>query len=108
MYNTSQAYKDHIFATSRDVRGRVVFAIVDTTASEDINSIVTTTAYELSDDSQLSNNVRDLRNWSTWEIDRTSLNGAFTFSDGQELGEVGFVSNDLSESDKSFFSVSFI
>lgn len=102
MYNTSQAYKDAVFAPARTVKGRVTFAIIDTTALTDINVINTTAEYELSDKAQITNLVRDLKNWSTWEKDRTTLDGAFAFSDGTNLGEVGFVSDGLSENDQSF------
>ena len=49
MYNVSQEYKDSIFAQTRTVKGRVTFAIVDTTATEDVDTITVTSEYEWSD-----------------------------------------------------------
>ena len=105
MYPTSTLYKTAVYATARTVAGKVTFAIVDTTAIGDISSITVTTQAAISDKDQVANGVRDITyNLITWETDRFKLDGSFSFPDSTVAnnGEVGYISNELSNASRQY------
>jgi hypothetical protein len=105
MYPTSAAYDAAIYAPARSVLGRVTFDISDVTAAGDISSIVTSTEQTLiSDKAQLADKIRTTTfNISTFETDRFRLDGSFTFSDDtSNVGQLGYVSQQISQSDGTF------
>ncbi len=105
MYPTSTLYDSAVYATARTVAGKVTFAIVDTTAIGDISSITVTTQAAISSKDQVANGVRDITyNLITWETDRFRLDGSFSFPDSTVAnnGEVGYISNELSNSSRQY------
>lgn len=105
MYPTSALYDSAVYATARTVAGKVTFAIIDTTAIGDISSITVTTQAAISNKDQVANGVRDTSfNLATWETDRFILDGSFSFPDSTiaNNGEVGYISNELSNSSRLY------
>ncbi|QYR20797.1 hypothetical protein KZ483_24055 [Paenibacillus sp. sptzw28] len=106
MYNTTQTFKDNIYASSRRIAGRVTFDISDVGATSDVSSITTTTeAASISDKSQINDNKRSSTyNFATWETGRFKLDGSFSFPDSAPAnnGQMGFVSSPLCDGSGTF------
>lgn len=106
MYPVTPTYKDHIYATTRRITGRVTFDISDTSAVADVTSITTTQQQaSISDANQINDNVRSSTyNFATWETGRFKLDGSFSFPDSTLANnkQVGFVSKDICRPDGSF------
>lgn len=108
MYQVSQQFLDAVYAPSRHIAARVTYAITDVTAYGDVSNItVSGEAAGISDKSQLVNRARRLsHNYSTFETDRFKLDGSFSFADDTlaNNGEMGYVSDVLSNADGTFSS----
>jgi hypothetical protein len=104
MYNTSDRYKEAVYAPARTAKARVTFDISDVTAAGDVTSITTTSQAVLSNKAQLINKNREQYNFASFEPDRFKLDGSFMFADENiaNNGELGFVSDILSGADGSF------
>jgi len=105
MYNTSNEFKEAIYSPTRTVKGRVTFDISDVTAVGDMLSITSTEESIISDVQQSSNLIRDFGyNLATFETNRFKLDGSFSFPDDVivDNGEMGFVSNNLSNYNGEF------
>lgn len=107
MYATSQVYKDHVYAASRSISGKVTFDISDVTAVGDVTSITTSAeATAISDKSQLADNNRNKTyQLATLETNRFKLDGSFSFADDTtpaNNGERGYVSSALCAADGTF------
>lgn len=107
MYLVDSDYKEAIYAPIRATRLRVTFDVSDVTADEDLNSIVTTPEFYLSDKQQLMDKTRELSyKIATWEKDRFKLDGSFTFADEDKTKhiEMGYCSNELCDANGVFTS----
>lgn len=106
MQNTSQKYKENVYAPDRKTRARVTFDISDVTANGDVSSITTTSDSPLSVKAQLINKVRNSSyKTATLEKDRFLLDGSFSFADDTlaNNGELGWSSASLCSADGTFF-----
>jgi hypothetical protein len=104
LYNTSQQIKDAMYALSRRLIAKVTFGINDVTAYGDVSSIVGSTS-SYADINQVLNRVREPSyKLATYEDNLFSLDGTVTFLDDNPVnnGEVGFVSNNLCDSQCRF------
>lgn len=109
MYQASQKYKDGIYATSRMNKGRVTFGVTDVTAAGDVSKLTATSESVLSNKAQIVNSTRSPSyKLATLEKDRFKLDGSWSFPDDTvaKNGEVGWVSEDMSDSNGEFGSVS--
>jgi hypothetical protein len=105
MYNTTPKFKENIYAPVRRTAGRVTFDISDVTASGDVNNITVTSESPLSVKAQLINKARSSTyKTATWEKDRFSLDGTFSFPDDtlSNNGELGWSSAVMSDLAGSF------
>jgi len=105
VYNTSDRYKEAIYAPARASKARVTFDISDVTAAVDVNSIATSPEHILSNKLQLINKNREQSyNLATWEPNRFKLNGSFSFPDDtlENNLEMGYCSNVLCDEDGTF------
>lgn len=105
MIDVSNEYKEAIYADKRMIRGRVIFDISDVTARGDVSNITSTPESILSDKQQLINVNREQSiNIATWEPNRFKLDGSFSFANDvmANNGELGFVSDNLSDGDGNF------
>ena len=105
MNNTSQQYKDAIYAPSRMIHGRVTFDITDTTISTDTITTTVTSEFAVSNKSQLTDKVRtNSYNIATLENNRFKLDGSFTFADDTLVNNkiTGWCSNVLCDSAGAF------
>ena len=100
MLLVTQDFKNSMKADARRLKGRVTFNISDVTASGDVSNVTVTEQLILSDEQQLINGKREQNyNVATFEPDRFRLDGSFSFADDVivDNGEMGFVSNNLSD-----------
>lgn len=105
MYAVTDDYRTGIYGLSRRVLGRVTFDIAPLNIQADDVGIIVSTAHSLSNKNQLVDKVRENTfNLSTWEANRTKLDGSFTFASDSpnQYGQVGYVSNDVSDADGVF------
>jgi hypothetical protein len=105
MQNTSQKFKDAIYAPTRMTKGRVTFDISDVTAASDVSSITATSDSPLSVKAQLINKVRNSSyKTATLEQDRFKLDGSFSFADDTlaNNGELGWSSAIICDSSGVF------
>lgn len=109
MYLVSDAYKSAIYGIERTIKSRVTFNIAPIDVASDTVYFSTSPAFEASSLTQLSDNVKEnTYQLSTWETDRTKLDGSFTFmsANALERGHVGWVSDNLSDADGLFIDTS--
>ncbi|MFW6001994.1 MAG: hypothetical protein ACOCQD_01495, partial [archaeon] len=108
MYPVSTDFLEAIQKNKREIFGKVNFGIVDVTAKEDINNIsVTSEANTISDYNQIITEMRShTYKLITGEKERTTLNGTFHFASTDELenNSMGYVSDNLSDSNGDFSS----
>jgi hypothetical protein len=100
MYQTSNQFKDAVYAPSRTVKAKVTFGINDVTAYGDVSSIVGKSS-SYAKINQVVNRVREPSyKVATYEDNLFSLDGTVTFLDDNPVnnGETGFVSNKLCDS----------
>jgi hypothetical protein len=100
MYQTSNQFKDAVYAPSRTVKAKVTFGINDVTAYGDVSSIEGSIA-SYSKINQIANRVREPSyKLATYEDNLFSLDGTCTFADENLLynGETGYVSAKLCDS----------
>lgn len=105
MYNTSQKFKDTIYAPGITTKARVTFDISDQTANGDVTSITTTSDSPLSVKAQLINKVRTSSyKIATLEQDRFLLDGSFSFPDDTlaNNGELGWSSAVICDASGAF------
>ena len=105
MQNVSNEYKEAVYASTRTTKGRVTFDISDVTARGDVGDISSTAESAISDKQQLINRKREQSlNLATFEPNRFKLDGSFVFPDDSNVnnGELGFVSDNLSEANGDF------
>jgi hypothetical protein len=106
MKNTSQGYKEAVYATARQFIGRVTLDITDVTAEGDVSDIsVDTEAPYISQKAQLNDNVRkSTRKLVTWEQDRIKLDGSYSMPDAVAAnnGDTGYVSSVICAADGTF------
>lgn len=105
MLSATQSYKDSVYGQSRLIKGRVTFDISDVSAASDVSSLTGSTQFANSNISQLNDNVRDISYLqSTWEENRTKLDGSFSFADSTiaNNGQVGYVTNAICNENGSF------
>lgn len=98
MYSVAQNIKDSIVAPSRLVKGRVTLDISDLTAYIDVSSIYSNGDFALSNINQINDNIGETSYLqSTWETNRTLLNGIFSFADSTIVnnGQMGYVSDEI-------------
>lgn len=109
MYAVTQDFKNNIFATSRSLQGRVTFDISPTDLETDTLTVTTSDEFYVSlASTQISNNIRQqTQKLVTWETNRLLLDGTFSFpSDSSaEWGEVGFVSEGISDANGYFGTI---
>jgi hypothetical protein len=100
MYQTSNQFKDAVYAPSRTVKAKVTFGINDVTAYGDVSTIDGSIS-SYAKINQVVNRVREPSyKLATYEDNLFSLDGTVTFLDDNPVnnGEVGFVSNKLCDS----------
>jgi len=105
MYNTTQKFKDAIYAPTRTVKGRVTFDITDTSVLSDTVTTTVTSEFAVSNKSQLTDKVRaNSFNIATLENDRFKLDGSFNFADDTLANNkiTGWCSNVLCDSASAF------
>lgn len=105
MYPVTTDYQDNIYGLSRRILGRVTFDISPVDLDTDTNTITTSASFDVSDAAQLDDNVREnTLKIITWEQDRTTLDGTFTFASDTpaEWGHVGWVSDAIADEDGDF------
>ncbi len=102
MYNTSEEYKTKVYAPERQTKARVTFDFSDVTALSDVTTINTPAQFALSNKLQLIDRNREINKFATFEPNRFRLDGSFSFADINNLGEVGYCSNELCDTDGYF------
>lgn len=106
MIETSQEFKEAVYAPIRKTSARVTFDISDVTAAEDATTIVTSEA-EISRKEQMTNQKRERPAYTTFEPNYWKLDGSFVLPPKPEEidFEVGWYSDELSGADGIFNSV---
>ncbi|WP_336772294.1 hypothetical protein [Paenibacillus sp. MMO-58] len=110
MQDTSQAYKDAVYAPARQVLARITVDVSDVEAEGDVTAVNNSTqspaeAPYISNKAQMNDDLRrSTYKLATWEPDRLSLDGSFSFPDSvvANNGIVGFASNMLSDAQGIF------
>lgn len=108
MYPVTQDFLSKIYTNERLLSGRVTFDLTPYDFDTDNPTVTTSTEFAISAAStQLTNNVRQASyNFATWENNRVTLDGNFTFAPTTiaDAKEIGFVSSALSDSTSTFTS----
>lgn len=104
MYPVSNAFKDAVYAQTRQTKAKIEFEILDVDSAGDASNTVTSeNSFSLKN--QLYNGIRQTSGkYATFENDYWLLDGSFSLPPkNTENGfEVGWWSNELSQADKSF------
>lgn len=111
MHPVTADYLANIFAVSRRILGRVTFDISPIATSPETVTLTTSEAHPWTVIQQLDDDVREnTYNLATWELDRTKLDGSFTFAGDMspERGHVAFISDVLSDGTSAFSSSVFV
>lgn len=104
MYPVTDAFKTAIYATSRELKGKAEFEILDVDSAEDATPIVISEE-DFSKKIQLYNGIRQMSGkYATFEDDYWLLDGSFSLPPKPtETGfEVGWWSDALSQSNKTY------
>lgn len=105
MIETSEKYKQAIYAPTRMVKARVRLEVLDKTAFQDNTKIATSEA-SISRKSQLTNKIRKMsNNYATFEKDYTKLDGSFKIppkTDELPDDELGWWSDTLCDDTGTF------
>ena len=109
MYAVTQNFKDDIYSSNLKISGRVTFDISPVEIDSDIPVVTSSSEYFVSKSTtQLNNNIRQSSLFlSSWETNRTLLNGNFTFPSDTSgnWGEVGWVSGAICDANKTFTTI---